>query len=243
VTWWPGQAITQVGYSHYNFFSDSAGFDYLSRASEYFFGRAGWRFAEQTQAGVEASGSLTAYDLHLQSDNQSVSVGPYLEWQITRTFGVSLRGGPTVYWFDANRPGQAGSELSSYYAGVQVTHQLTDFILQSLSVVRDVRLGVNQGSDYIEELTGLYSVSWALTRRVSVGVNVGYEHGTQPLPSRSGAISEVYDRYFVGGSLSYRFSHHLSTGLTFQRWERISNITSQFGYSQDTLGLQAAYNF
>ncbi len=54
--WDPGKWTFQASYGRSINFSDSSN-DYLNSSSDNFFGQAGWRFAESTQAGIQASAS------------------------------------------------------------------------------------------------------------------------------------------------------------------------------------------
>ena len=250
VNWQPKQWLIEAGYSHNDFFSDSAELQYLDRSSEFFFFRLGWRFAENTQGGLEASASLTHYREAIQSDNWSISVGPYLEWQITQNLRGALRGGPTFYEFESSGQSSQGSELNSYYVGLDVTHQLTDFLSQRLIGQRDVRLGLNQGSDYLEQFSMNYTLSLALTRHTDLGLNFTYEHGTQPfevpiqLPSGVFILrySETFDRFGVGPSFSWRATDKLSTSIGYYYWLRDSNLPDR-GYTQNSLFFNVSYTF
>jgi hypothetical protein len=245
--WQPGRWLLEAGYSHDTYFSDDATFEYLNRNSEYFFLRAGHRLIEDTQLGVEASASLTDYEIHLQSNNNSYSLGPYLEWKITDSLSTDARGGYTMYDFDANGPQEPAQNLSSYYASVDITDQLTQFISQKLSIERDISLGYNQGNNYTEQLTATYFVNWAATAHLGLNLNLTYEVGNQPLsvPLAEGfsfTETENYNRVGISPGLSYQFSNKLGGSLNFAHWDRTSNISGN-GYQNNILTLQLNYSF
>jgi hypothetical protein len=258
VNWLPGREVFQVGYGHDDFLTTSSTYDYLNRSSEYLFGRAGWRLAENTQFGVEASSSFTSYQLSLQRNNDSVSVGPYVDWQITQAIHSSIRGGPTFYRFEPTPSEPTSSELSTYYFGADVRHQLTDFFSHALSVSHNIRQGVSQGSDYIEETSLSYSLSWALTQHLTAQAQITYLQGIQPerksvrvlVPVQGGYVlqdgvlnlTERYDRYGIGPNVGWRIANKLTATLSYTRWERTSNLPGQ-GYVQNSIGLQLDYSF
>jgi hypothetical protein len=258
VLWTKEEAVFQAGYGHNEFLNTSNAYEYLDHSSEFFFGRAAWQFAERTQAGVETSASLTDYRISVQSDNQSVSVGPYTDWQVTEFLHTSLRGGWTLYEFEPKAPHGSGSELDSYYYGVGLDHQLTPFFSHSISLVHDIRLGLQQGSDHIEQTTATYSLSWAVSEHLSLAANVTYEHGNQPLPQTFYVVipttdgyvlrpvvltrTENFERYGTGISLSWRIREKLSTTLGYMRWERSSNFPG-FGYAQNSVLVRLSYDF
>jgi hypothetical protein len=241
VAWNPGHWTFQTSYGHNIYLSDSA-HDYLNRASEYFFGRAGWRFAEATQAGLEASASLTDYQVESQGTANSVSAGGYVEWQALQSFNLTLRGGPTIYQFSAPAQNGGNSSLNSYYASLAVTQQLTDFVSHSLQVNRSVQLGLNQGSSYIEQLSVGYLVSWALTQRISLGATITYDDGRQPLGLFPFQTIEKFQLYGGGLQASWRFTDHLTGSLGYNHWSRNSNLSNR-GYSANSESLQLNYTF
>lgn len=251
VNWLPSQWQFQAGYSHDNYFSDSSAFEYLNRSSEYFFTRGAWRFAENTQAGLEASASLTKYQVSAQSGTESISVGPYAEWQITQAIHATLRGGPTLYFFDSSGGSSQGSSLNSYYVGLQVSHQLTDFLSHQIGVQRNVSLGVNAGSSYLEQLTANYSASLALTPKIALSANLSYVQGSQTFqnlvllfPGFGFLLNQTenFDQYAVGPSVAWQFREKLAASLSYNYYLRESNIAGR-GYKQNSVTLSLSYAF
>lgn len=247
--WYPARYVFEVGYGHYNFLSFSSGstnstdFDYLDRSAEQFFGRAGIRFAEATTTGIEASASLTDYKTDVQSDNTSLSVGPFVEWQATETLNLSLRGGAVFYSFDPNSNQSvtnqsAGSDLSSYYFGLTTQHQLTEHIRQGISFVRDVQQGLNQGSDYIEQFVSRYFVNWGFHRSASVAVDIFYENSNEP----QDGVTTIYNRLGAGLGLNLRPTDHVGVGLGYRFTIRDSDEPNS-NYDQNLVSLNFSYQF
>ncbi len=245
--WDPGKWTLQAGYGHAVSLSDSAN-SYLNSSSDYFLGRAGWRFAEGTQAGLEASGGWTDYQVSTQGNNYNYSVGGYVEWQLRPSLHLSLRGGPSIYTFES--PGSAGgsSTLNSYYVSLGASHQLTDYISQSLQINRSVQAGLNQGSDYIEQLAASYSATWQLTGRISAGVSGSYAEGQQPFIS--GYLfgifpiqtTEKFHQYSGAMSLSWQFTDHLGANLGYNHTWRDSDLSAR-NYSDNSMSFQFNYTF
>jgi hypothetical protein len=251
--WDPGRWLIQIGASYDYFFSTAAVDQYLNRGTEEFFFRGGHRLAEDTQLGLEVSTSLTAYELPLQSNNTSYSLGPYLNWQFTPFINASVRGGYTIYTFEASRT-QPAQNLDSYYANLTVTDQLTEFVSQTFSAERDISLGLTQGNDYNEQWTAHYSLNWAATTHLGLNLNLTYEDGTQPLseliPVVLGGIplefpetiTENYRRVGVSPGVTYQFTQKLGGSLTYTHWERTSNLSGN-GYQDDNVAVQMTYSF
>jgi len=251
INWTPGQWLFQAGYSYDESLPGSSAFSYLERTTENIFTRAAWRFAENTQVGLEASGSSTSYRLATQSGNTSVSVGPFAEWQVTQAVHATIRGGPTFYFFDSSGAANQGSSLGSYYFELQVGHQMNEFWSQQLSVNREVSLAFNQGGNYLESLTANYTLSWALTQYINLTANAGYAHGTQTFQNFVSLFpgfglllnqTENYDQYSAGPTVSWQATSKLSTSLNFTHYIRDSNLPGR-AYTANIISLKVNYAF
>lgn len=245
--WDPGHWAFQASYGHDIYLSDTA-HNYLNRASEDLYGQAGWRFALNTQAGFEASASLAAYQLASQGNVDSYSIGPYVQWQILQSLNLTLRGGPTIYQFQMPSQGGGNSSLNSYYASLIVSQQLTDYLSQSLSVNQSVQLGANQGASYVKQLSVGYSISWALTQRISLGASVTYDNGQQPFTQAFFLgifpinTTENFEAYGGGLQASWRFTDHLTASLGYNHTLRDSNLAGR-NFSDNSVFLGMSYTF
>lgn len=246
--WNPGHWALLASYSHGNFVANHAN-DYLNRSSENFVARAGWRFAQATQIGVEASDALTAYQVAVQNNDQNISVGGFVDWQVRPFFRLSLHGGPVFYQAQSGSTGGSPS-LGSYYVTLDASHQITDYVSHQLSIKRSLQAGVNQGGGYYEQLTVNYNLSWSLTRRISLGPTVTYEDGRQTLEQAFTIFSqtflipqnESYQRYGGGLQATWHATDHLTAALNFNHWLRHSDLPNR-GYSDNLVSLQFTYTF
>ena len=179
--WEPGRWLWELDGSYDSTFSSAAADQYLNSDSENFFFRGARHLADDTLAGLEVSAGLTpTYQLSFQANNQSYSVGPYLEWQVTHFIKTSIHGGYTLYTFDSTGPQRPAQTLNSYYVNFTLTHQLTEFVAQTLSVAKSISPGLNQGNNYSEQLAAGYDIQWNATPSLEMTLNLTYEDGTQP---------------------------------------------------------------
>jgi hypothetical protein len=245
VTWNPRRWELQAGYSHDDYLSTSESYKYLNRSSEYLFSRGGWRFAESTQAGLEASGGFTTYQQSIQSDDSNLSLGPYAEWQATSAIRASIRGGFTGYFFSAPKvrgPGSTGSStLNSYYLGLDASDQLTDFFSHSISLQRITGPGYNLGSDYVQQLVATYSFGWALRKGYSLGGQVQFARGNQPLPFVANG-QEHFRSWGGGPSLGWTVTPKLGASLSYSVLQRSSDLYNR-SYLQNIVSLNLTYAF
>src|SRR5882724_1102361 len=240
--WLPGKWLFETGVSYSDFRSTDVTFNYLDNGAEYFISRGAWRFADKTQAGLEFSAGQTAYRLPIQQDNTSYSVGPYLNWGVTEFLTATLRGGPTVYSFKANGPGQPGNTLMAYYFDIDLTHRLTEFVFHELSVKREINLGLNKGNNYNEQLTVDYSIRWAATQNADLSLSLAYENGTQPLTILIFTRNENFARVGVTFGAAYRFTERWGGSLNFSHWDRASNLSGN-NYTDNNISFQMSYRF
>ena len=248
--WQPGHWLLQTGYSYNNYFSDSTAFDYLNNASHYIFARGAWLFGAGAQLGLEASASITDYSHQTANNNTSYSVGPYLEWQLDRSIHLSLHGGPTFYSFAAVPAGQSGSNVGSYYVNLDLSHQLTSFLSEDLSIQRSITVGYNQGTAYTEQLSVSYFLHWAAKPWLNFSLGLNYQDGQQPYDyfvNYGFFVAEVgttenFDRYGVTSGVQYQITKKFNTSLNYSHWTRGSNISGN-SYGDDNINLQFQYSF
>jgi hypothetical protein len=245
VAWNPDQWTFQAGYSHDNYLSDGGGIN-DNRSSEYFFGRAGWRFAEKTEAGVEASYTVTSYDVLTQDNSSSVSVGAYANWQVRPSLNLTIRGGPVFNMFPTASVNGGNSQLFTYYIDFQANQQLTEYLSHQLSINHSIQPGLTGNTAYVEELDLTYSIFWALTQRIRLGASFLYQDGSQPVPfvSPGSAIQSIedYDRYGAEPQILWQCTDKLSASLTYNYWLRQSNLEGS-NYRQNTLTAGLSYTF
>ena len=238
-TWVPSKWSYQAGYSHFNFISDGSEFSYLNRSSEQFLARVAYSFAPVTKIGIEATSALTDYSEDVQADNTSFSVGPFAEWKMTESLALNVHGGFTHYDFDSTPSSTNSYGLDSYYAGVEINHQLTDFITHGISFNHELRPGVNQGSDVSELDRVSYQTNWRLTDDSTLGMQFSYEQGTESLTQLLALSNEKYEMLQAGINLGYKLSRQISVSAGYFYLRRTSNIALRnYFVNRVTVGLR-----
>jgi hypothetical protein len=236
-----------AGYDHANTFSPATQFQSQERASEMFSARAGLRLNPALTAGLEASAAFTTYEEKILNDNQSYSAGVYADWQLSPHFRIQPRAGYTIYQFESTSESAFGistapairtRDLNSWYADLTVRHQITDVVGYSLSAGHQVRLGIQ--SDVIENWYVRPSVDWRIIKDLSFQTFLTYEHGDSGEGNLQGNLSETYDWFGGGLSLSRPITDRLVLGLSYRLTTRTSSIEAR-GYTQNLVSLQLTY--
>jgi opacity protein-like surface antigen len=242
VSWIPDKFVVAGGYSYQISFSDSEGFNYLNRNSHLLFGRAGYLFGEgAASSGLEVSATLTDYEQNLNSDTTVLSLGPYLDWRLTESINLRLRGGYVMYSYQTVLAPEQANDQSSFYLGLSVDQRLTEHIRHGVAITQGVRPGVERTSAFVLE-TGIgYSISWAFIDPASLRLGVNYTHGEQSA-SAPLTLSEVYDQYRVGVGVSWNPIGRLTLNAGYDCYIRESDVAGR-SYTVNRVMLGAGYTF
>jgi len=204
--------VYQAGYSHLNVFmiGDSGrgteDFSFLERAEEQFFGRVGYNFENPVVLGIEATGNLADYEAEVQRDYYTVSAGPYLTWTAADALVIALRGGVAYTVFSGTNGFSEEEDLTSYYAGVDIDHRLTDHIRYGFSATHNIEPGISLESDYIETTRLELDIEWRMTRSLILGSLIFGEAAEEV----GDAETEQYRRFGISIGPIYHVSRHFS---------------------------------
>jgi hypothetical protein len=238
--WDLNKAMLSAGYDHQIVKATSASFDNISHSSEMFFFRPSLQLHPQVKVGLETTASLTTYDQNTLNNNDAYTIGAYTEFKSSEALRVTLRGGFSTYQFQQSSATVQTSDQNSWYASLNVDHQVTDAVGYNLDVGREMQLGTQ--SDLTEDWYVRPNITWAIIKNLSLGTALFYEHGNQGVGNVTGNLSERYDWY--GGQLSLRheLTRCLSIGASYRLTLRSSSVAGN-DYSQNVIGLQLIYQF
>jgi opacity protein-like surface antigen len=228
--------LLQGGYAFYRYWAFDDDYQDLERGSHQFFLRPAYRVAEATQAGVEVSYSISDFDLPVRNDFISLSAGPYLDWTIVEGLRVGVRGGYVLYSYSATGTLPSLGDRDSWYAGVDLRHDLTEYLSHTLSVVRDVSVGVN--SQYLERLGINYGIRWQFTDIWSLGLGANYAKGEDT----TGVSGEDYDRVGFNAGISRNLTERLRADLSYRYYTYTSSDATR-QYARNVVSLGASYQF
>ncbi|MFN0067407.1 MAG: outer membrane beta-barrel protein [Limisphaerales bacterium] len=183
--------------------------------------------------GLGASYSLINYVEQIQSDAQSLFVGPNVEWRPNGFLTVGLQAGYTSFIPDDNGTQQAADDFNGFTFSGDVSYRMNRSLTHTIGVFRSVNPGF--GNDFTEELGGSYSASWALNARAALTARAGYTHADI-------SNGEVADIWNGGLGLGWRFIRRVSTGLDWNINTRDSNQSGR-SYTENIISLRLGYQF
>jgi hypothetical protein len=235
---WDGNQLTILGgYSHYNFIALQSQFDYATHSEEQFYLSAGLKINDALTVGVRSTFGLIDYDKNFNSSGDDYSAGPYVEAQLTKYLWVSAEGGYQGGHFDGNGLNGDTSQLSSFYARLQLRHKLNAYWTETLDVGHEAQLGLVTNTTSVTYVR--YSANWRVNSRLSLTLSGFYEHGKD---STAPLVSEKVDLY--GGSVMFGYDLgrkvHLTGGYRFT--DRNSDLPNRDYYSNEIL-MGVSYDF
>ncbi len=238
-----------VGYDHGNTLATSGTFNNVNNSTETGYTRVGYNWNSALTTGVEGTVAYTAYEQNELNDNTAYSAGVYGDWHPDKYIHVEPRIGYSYDQFDDTSQFLRTSDQGSWYADLNITHQLTKRFSYSLSAGRNLDLGVQSDADQVWNVN--LGATWNFIRYFSFQPNLFFQHGHQgtgstvitPLPPNSPLLSQPETYNWYGGNIgfSYAITKRFSATLTYQITERDSDIGGR-SYLQNVVGIQITYH-
>ena len=239
VTWDLNRVTLSAGYDHQNVISPtSQQYESQDGTTEMVFARAGFEVYPGVTTGIEGTGSFTTYDQMVLNDNNSYSAGVYADWRPGKAFRIQPRFGYTIFQFQQTSTNIQTSNLNSWYADLNITHQVTDAISYTLDAGHEVQTGIQ--SDAIEDYYVRPSIHWDIIKNVNLNTSFSYEHGDQGVGNVRNNLVETFDWLGVNVGASFSIIKKLSLGLNYRLTLRSSNVANN-EYTQNFVGITLTY--
>lgn len=210
-TWDLNDVTLTLGYDHQTVLATSSQFNEDNQSSELLSARLGLRVHPRITTGLEATASFTRYDQMMLNNNSSYSIGAYADIRPDESISIQPRAGYTLYDFQQSSTNIQTASLSSWYADLNISHDITKTISYSLDAGHEVQLGIQ--SDVTEDWYVRPAINWNVIKGWGIRTAFFYQNGTQGQGSTYGPFRLNYSQNFewYGGSLS--LSHPLTKRL------------------------------
>lgn len=238
---------TTVGYDYQNTIATSSQFKQNDNSIQNVYAKIGYKVNSKLTAGVEGTAAYTDYTEDILNNNASYSAGVYGDWQPDKYIHVTPRFGYVIAQFQQTSQFVQTSDLNSWYADLNISHQITKSLNYTLDAGRNISLGVQADANEYWYLNG--NVSWSFIKNFSFAPNFFYQHGNQgigstvtaaPPTSSAGLVSETYDWYGGGIAFNYNITKRFVTTLSYTITQRTSSVSGR-GYTQNVVGIQFTY--
>lgn len=262
VLWDMNDVIWTLGYDHYNLAitgsavstagSLSTDTARLDHSTDQISTSARFTVSPVAMVGIEATAAASTYPKNSTADFESLTVGPFMEWQLTQYthlfFGAGLKvysgigGTPTVIPGNPglSQPAQEGSD-SGYYANLSVVHTLNRFYRDRLEIGRSDDVDAFNGRAVINYIR--YSSEWRINPYFTLASGLSYEAVEQ---STGGLLFNVgpqdYTRMVFSMGTGYQLTEHVDVSVGYRYTRNTSNLSS-FNFSQNSLTISLGYRF
>ena len=262
VLWDTNDIIWNFGYDHFTFITLggansssgtlAANIARLDHSTDQFSASMAVKVNSALIAGVEATASYSDYPAQPASNFTSISMGPYLEFQVTKYTHAFVSAGYKGYFAGANAPGSvavdstvaaqpASGDPSGFYGNISIIHRMNRFYSDRLDIAH---------TDDVEGLSGhtqvnsvRYGGTWRVNEKISLAAGLFYEDARIISGSAlGGAVASDYSRF--GGSLStgFQLSQRVGVSLGYQYLNK-SAVRESESYSQNRVIFSLGYRF
>lgn len=237
VDWDLNDVVLSLGYSHTNFMTTSAAFDYADSTTDTVTQRTSFTVTPTVTAGLSNSLSFTNYEQDFLNNSWTLMSGPFATVQLSPY--LSMSGTAGVQLLGASSGGQVGDttgDVTSWYGSLSFTHRINNNMDQTLSFSHTNPTGLN--SNFVGLSSVQHSFSWQFIRNVTFGTSEFIEYGQDS----GGTLAEDVWRYGGNVSLGYNLTQKLSLSLTYTYTRRDSNAFMR-DYTQNVIMLGTNYAF
>jgi hypothetical protein len=235
-TWDLDELIVSLAYDHANLWVTQSDYSYLTNQTDTVAPKLTFKVDKSIQTGLELSLSSVRYDENFQNNSDSLSVGPFVNAQLSENLSVEGQAGG--YLADYAQGGGNGDsqDISSYYFNLGVTHRLNQTIKESLVGGKEFIPGLT--SNFTQRIFANYNVNWLANPNLSVSGNAFWEN-----LSDSGAIDrEESNRYGTGVTCQYTLTDHATVSLNYQYVLKDAN-PSILSYYQNSVTAGMRYQY
>ena len=186
--------------------------------------------------GVELGGSVVQYD---QAHTNSVYADAY-QWNAGLYFEsvaspyLKFRGSAGYTVYTPNTVPQT-NDFSGMYGQLGLVHRLNKYVDYGLSGGRSINFGFFGGT--IDLYSVRWQANWHIIRDIGLSTSFTYENGTEIF-----STLEKFERYGPGLTLSRNFTKKLSASLSYQFYNRNSNLADR-SYILNIVTLTIGYQF
>lgn len=241
--WDLNDLIVAVGYERGLSKSTVQDYEFSDYSQDVFFTSITFPLASNFFLGTRAIYTRTEYTANQRSNADSLSIGGFVEAELTEYTRVSAFAGYRKYDFNSAFPfgldsGDRGSDLEngSFFITLAVSNKLNASITQSLSARHETRLGF---SAPLEEYSDVrYSLQWCVNSGLGLGLQLFYER----LSEEGSFTQEELDRMGAIASLSFQVTPRTSATLFYTFISKDSNLPLQ-DYQQNVYGIELRYTF
>ena len=251
VLWDLNQYVLAVGYDRVLSRSTVAAYEYSDFNQDAFSAAVTVPLTANTALGARALYAITDYTLEVRPGSEALSLGAFVEMQLTNYTRMNAFAGYRRYSFEAapefsaeeNAPpgfardlGEEQDGASGFFIYFTLANRLNSKMSQSLTLTSEQRLGFNS---QIEETSDVrYGFTWQINRRLNFNLQLFYQH----LVEKGSTLNEELDQAGATMTLSVQIVRDTALRLYYRGTQKDSNLQFR-DYEQNVFGIDLRYTF
>jgi hypothetical protein len=236
LSWDLNDITLSANYDHTNQWVFDSAYNYLDSQMDSLSPQFTVKINPTISTGLSTSVSDTRYDKTVQNDSTSFTAGPFVTAQLSKSLSVNGQVGYIVENYATGGSNGDTENISSYTASAGVSHQINDYLTQSIVAGRDYIPGLT--SNFTQQTYVNYTIAWKATSYINLSSNLSAEN----LKDSNATIRETSNRYGAGLNLDYTATTHANINLSYQYTLKDSDMSS-LSYHQNLITVGFTYQF
>ena len=236
VTWDLQALLVDFNYDHKNYIPLDTIYERLKHSSELGSIRISGQLNPAVTAGIQIGGGVTTYPDPQLSDNQHMSIGPFITYKPGESFDLRASVGYVNYWFDPSAIITNSASQTGLYVDVGITQEVSPRISHTLNIGQSLSSDVNSAP--IRLIYVRYTARLNITEQWTFNPYVNFESGSET----RNVLPEDLTRYGAGLTATRQLTEKLSGSIGYH-WLTKSSSVATFDYDQNRLVLNLFYQF
>ena len=194
------------------------------------------QYAANLMVGVEGTYLITEYKDNFQNGSEGYTIGPFVNWQISRFISLAFHS----YWnnidFDNTGDNSDSSDSSTFNFNLSLNHVFNRHYSHSFNLSQTTYLGFIANTTTVENIT--YSFVLDAIRNVRLLGQFSFEKSEDS----GGLEPESSDRFIMETSFRYKFTPSLNGHFSYYLVSKESLIVDRI-YDQNRFNFMFSYDF
>ena len=194
------------------------------------------QYAANLMIGVEGTYLITEYQDNFQNGSEGYTIGPFVNWQISRFISLAFHTNWNNIDFDNTGDNSDSSDSSTFNFNLSLNHVFNRNYSHSFNLSRTTFLGFIANTTTVENIG--YSFVFDAIRNAKLSGYFAYEKAGDS----GGLDPETSDRFIWETIFKYKFTPSLNGQFSYHSVSKESNIVERI-YDQNRFNFVFSYDF
>lgn len=240
--WFIGETVFSAQLSREDVYSPEDIFEYVNRYEYKAALNIERDLAANFTTGLGISYATVDFDLDVNNDGDTFTLGPWVEWQLTNVIDLYAGLAYNDYDFDSGALTDNStffgddSKEEDYTWMLRLRHTANDVFKHQMEWYRAISVSNTANFNTIDGLR--YSFTYEVTSRIQLDGAVGYEENE----SSGGLLNDDFDRWIYGLSTEVVLGPQLTADIGYRYIDKNSSASFQ-SYEQNQFRIFLKYDF